>query len=102
MSEQALRRCSPRPIVVHCLIGGSLSGLFLLAAATVCHVRAGRGIVDVALVFSTLVKFRKCLVNKESLLFGYRMVLYHAQDALMKRKSFTRVYPNYKIKSATS
>ncbi|XP_012273301.1 tyrosine-protein phosphatase non-receptor type 23 [Orussus abietinus] len=85
MSEQALRRCSPKPIVVHCLGGGSLSGLFLLAATTVCHVRAGRGVVDVPLVFSSLVKFRRCLIDKESLLFGYRMVLYHAQDALLKR-----------------
>ncbi|XP_008551441.1 tyrosine-protein phosphatase non-receptor type 23 [Microplitis demolitor] len=84
MSEQALRHC-PKPIVVHCLVGGPLSGLFLLAAATVCHVRAGNGVVDVPLVFSTLVKYRRCLISKEFLLFGYRMVLYHAQDTLMKR-----------------
>ncbi|XP_034942485.1 tyrosine-protein phosphatase non-receptor type 23 isoform X2 [Chelonus insularis] len=84
MSEQALRHC-PKPIVVHCFIGGPLSGLFLLAAATVCHVRAGHGVVDVPLVFSTYSKYRTCLISKEFLLFGYRMVLYHAQDILMKR-----------------
>ncbi|KAG8036686.1 hypothetical protein G9C98_004008 [Cotesia typhae] len=84
MSEQALRHC-PKPIIVHCLVGGPLSGLFLLAAATVCHVRAGHGVVDVPLVFSTLIKYRRCLISKEFLLFGYRMVLYHAQDTLMKR-----------------
>lgn len=86
MTEQALRRCSPKPIVVHCVSGGSLSGLFLVAASTVCHIRAGRGIADVPLVFKGLVKCRKQVVNKESLLFAYRMVLYHAQDILMKRK----------------
>ncbi|XP_035743780.1 tyrosine-protein phosphatase non-receptor type 23-like [Vespa mandarinia] len=85
MTEQALRRCSPKPIVVHCVSGGSLSGLFLAAASTVCHIRAGRGIADVPLVFKGLVKCRKQVVNKESLLFAYRMVLYHAQDILMKR-----------------
>ncbi|XP_015120236.1 tyrosine-protein phosphatase non-receptor type 23 isoform X2 [Diachasma alloeum] len=84
MSEQALRHC-PRPIVVHCMTGGPLSGLFVLAAATVCHVRAGHGIVDVPLVLSTLAKYRKCLIDRDSLLFGYRMVLYYAQDSLMKR-----------------
>lgn len=84
MSEQALRHCSPKPIIVHCLVGGTLSGLFLIAMAAICNVRAGHGIVDVPLVFSSLVKFRKGLVDKDSLLFGYRMVLYHAQDTLMK------------------
>ncbi|KAF7990774.1 hypothetical protein HCN44_000579 [Aphidius gifuensis] len=84
MSEQALRHC-PNPIVVHCKIGGSLSSLFLLATATICHVRAGHGIVDVPLIFSTFVKYRKCLIDKDYLLFGYRMVLYYAQDTLMKR-----------------
>ncbi|XP_011310093.1 tyrosine-protein phosphatase non-receptor type 23 isoform X2 [Fopius arisanus] len=84
MSEQALRHC-PKPIVVHCITGGSLSGLFLLAATAVCHVRAGHGIVDVPLVLSTLVKYRKCLIHRDSLIFGYRMVLYYAQDSLMKR-----------------
>lgn len=86
LSEQALRHCSPKPIVVHCLHGGALSALFLLAAATVCHVRAGHGAVDVPLVFSTLVKYRRCMIDRDSLLFGYRMVLYHAQDTLMKRE----------------
>ncbi|XP_043273287.1 tyrosine-protein phosphatase non-receptor type 23 isoform X2 [Venturia canescens] len=85
LSEQALRHCSPKPIVVHCVNGGSLSGLFLLAAAAVCHVRAGNGAVDVPLVLSTLVKYRRCIIEKDSLLFAYRMVLYHAQDTLMKR-----------------
>ena len=89
LSEQALRHCSPKPIIVHCLLGGCLSGLFLLAAAAVCHVRAGHGAVDVPLVFSTLVKYRRCMIDRESLLFGYRMVLYHAQDTLMKRKRKT-------------
>ncbi|EZA50853.1 Tyrosine-protein phosphatase non-receptor type [Ooceraea biroi] len=85
MTEQALRRCSPKPVVVHCLDGGSLSSLFLVAAATVCHIRAGCGIIDVPLVFKGLAKCRKQVVNKESLLFAYRLVLYHAQDILMKR-----------------
>ncbi|XP_066587740.1 tyrosine-protein phosphatase non-receptor type 23-like [Prorops nasuta] len=85
LTEHALRRCTPKPIMVHCLDGGSLSSLFLLAAATVCHIRAGCGIVDVPLVFKSLIKCRKQVVNKESLLFAYRMVLYHAQDILMKR-----------------
>ncbi|EFN72933.1 Tyrosine-protein phosphatase non-receptor type 23 [Camponotus floridanus] len=85
MTEQALRRCSPKPVVVHCLDGGSLSSLFLVAATTVCHIRAGRGIVDVPLVFKGLAKCRKQIVNKETLLFAYRLVLYHAQDILMKR-----------------
>ncbi|XP_020286382.1 tyrosine-protein phosphatase non-receptor type 23 isoform X2 [Pseudomyrmex gracilis] len=85
MTEQALRRCSPKPVVVHCLDGGSLSSLFLVAAATVCHIRVGCGIVDVPLVFKGLAKCRKQVVNKESLLFAYRLVLYHAQDSLMKR-----------------
>ncbi|XP_070163864.1 tyrosine-protein phosphatase non-receptor type 23 [Polyergus mexicanus] len=85
MTEQALRRCSPKPVVVHCLDGGSLSSLFLVAATTVCHIRAGCGIVDVPLVFKGLAKCRKQVVNKESLLFAYRLVLYHAQDILMKR-----------------
>ncbi|XP_054011756.1 tyrosine-protein phosphatase non-receptor type 23 isoform X1 [Hylaeus anthracinus] len=84
MTEQALRRCS-KPIVVHCLDGGALSSLFLVAAATVCHIRAGCGIVDVPLVFKGLLKCRKQIVNKESLLFAYQLVLYHAQDILMKR-----------------
>lgn len=86
LTEQALRRCSPKPVIVHCLDGGSLSSLFLVAAATVCHIRAGCGIVDVPLVFKGLAKCRKQVVNKESLLFAYRLVLYHAQDILMKRK----------------
>lgn len=85
MTEQALRRCSPKPVIVHCVDGSSLSSLFLVAAATVCHIRAGCGIVDVPLVFKGLVKCRKQVVNKESLLFAYRLVLYHAQDILMKR-----------------
>ncbi|XP_012266212.2 tyrosine-protein phosphatase non-receptor type 23 isoform X2 [Athalia rosae] len=84
LSEQALRR-SRRPIVVHCVDGGSLSGLFLVAVASVCNVRAGRGLVDAGLVFSTLVRFRQSLVDKDSLLFSYRMILYHGQDTLMKR-----------------
>ncbi|XP_076670814.1 tyrosine-protein phosphatase non-receptor type protein myopic isoform X1 [Andrena cerasifolii] len=84
MTEQALRRCS-KPIIVHCLDGGALSSLFLAAAATVCHIRAGCGIVDVPLVFKGLLKCRKQVVNKESLLFAYQLVLYHAQDILMKR-----------------
>ncbi|XP_046426773.1 tyrosine-protein phosphatase non-receptor type 23 isoform X1 [Neodiprion fabricii] len=84
LSEQALRR-SRRPIVVHCVDGGTLSGLFLLAVASVCNVRAGRGLVDAGLVFSTLVRFRKSLVDQDSLLFAYRTILYHAQDTLMKR-----------------
>lgn len=85
MTEQALRRCT-KPVVVHCLDGGALSSLFLLAAATVCHIRAGCGIVNVPLVFKGLLKCRKQVVNKESLLFAYQLVLYHAQDILMKRK----------------
>ena len=84
MSEQALRHGSFKPIIVHCLFGGYLSGLFLIAAAAVCHVRAGHGIIDVPLVFSNLIRFRKGLVDKDSLHFAYRMVLYHAQDTLMK------------------
>ncbi|XP_017793028.1 PREDICTED: tyrosine-protein phosphatase non-receptor type 23 [Habropoda laboriosa] len=84
MTEQALRRCT-KPIVVHCLDGGALSSLFLVAAATVCHIRAGCGIVNVPLVFKGLLKCRKQVVNKESLLFAYQLVLYHAQDILMKR-----------------
>nr|XP_033334560.1 tyrosine-protein phosphatase non-receptor type 23 isoform X1 [Megalopta genalis] len=84
MTEQALRRCS-KPIIVHCLDGGSLSSLFLVATATVCHIRAGCGIVDVPLVFKGFLKYRKQVVNKESLLFAYQLVLYHAQDILMKR-----------------
>lgn len=84
MTEQALRRCT-KPVVVHCLDGGALSSLFLLAAATVCHIRAGCGIVNVPLVFKGLLKCRKQVVNKESLLFAYQLVLYHAQDILMKR-----------------
>ncbi|XP_018043655.1 PREDICTED: tyrosine-protein phosphatase non-receptor type 23 isoform X2 [Atta colombica] len=93
MTEQALRRCSPKPVIVHCLDGGSLSSLFLVAAATVCHIRADCGIVDVPLIFKGLAKCRKQVVNKESLLFAYRLVLYHAQDILMKRGilSSTRV-----------
>ncbi|KAK2576419.1 hypothetical protein KPH14_005755 [Odynerus spinipes] len=85
MTEQALRRCSPKPIVVHCVNGGIISGLFLVAASAVCHVRAGRGIADVPLVFKGLLKCRKQVVDKPSFLFAYRMVLYHAQDILMKR-----------------
>lgn len=85
MTEQAMRRCSPKPVLVHCVDGGSLSSLFLVAATTVCHIRAGCGIVDVPLVFKGLLKCRKQVVNKESLLFAYRLVLYHAQDILMKR-----------------
>lgn len=88
MTEQALRRCS-KPIVVHCLDGGSLNSLFLVAAATVYHIRAGCGIVDVPLLFKGLLKCRKQIVNKESLLFAYQLVLYHAQDILMKRKICT-------------
>ncbi|OAD62553.1 Tyrosine-protein phosphatase non-receptor type 23, partial [Eufriesea mexicana] len=84
MTEQALRRCM-KPVVVHCLDGGALSSLFLVAAATVCHIRAGCGIVNVPLVFKGLLKCRKQVVNKESLLFAYQLVLYHAQDILMKR-----------------
>uniref|UniRef100_V9IH06 Tyrosine-protein phosphatase domain-containing protein n=2 Tax=Apinae TaxID=70987 RepID=V9IH06_APICE len=84
MTEQALRRCT-KPVVVHCLDGGALSSLFLVAAATVCHIRAGCGIVNVPLVFKGLLKCRKQIVNKESLLFAYQLVLYHAQDILMKR-----------------
>ncbi|XP_076756719.1 tyrosine-protein phosphatase non-receptor type protein myopic isoform X1 [Xylocopa sonorina] len=84
MTEQALRRCT-KPIVVHCLDGGALTSLFLVAAATVCHIRAGCGIVNVPLVFKGLLKCRKQVVNKESLLFAYQLVLYHAQDILMKR-----------------
>ncbi|XP_031849254.2 tyrosine-protein phosphatase non-receptor type protein myopic isoform X2 [Nomia melanderi] len=84
MTEQALRRSS-KPIVVHCLDGGSLNSLFLVAAATVYHIRAGCGIVDVPLLFKGLLKCRKQIVNKESLLFAYQLVLYHAQDILMKR-----------------
>lgn len=89
MTEQALRRCL-KPIIVHCLDGGALSSLFLVAAATVCHIRAGCGIVDVPLVFKGLLKCRKQIVNKESLLFAYQLVLYHAQDILMKRKHYIR------------
>lgn len=88
MTEQALRRCS-KPIVVHCLDGRSLNSLFLVAAATVYHIRAGCGIVDVPLLFKGLLKCRKQIVNKESLLFAYQLVLYHAQDILMKRKICT-------------
>ncbi|CAK9828677.1 Tyrosine-protein phosphatase non-receptor type 23 [Anthophora retusa] len=84
MTEQALRRCT-KPVVIHCLDGGALSSLFLVAAATVCHIRAGCGIVNVPLVFKGLLKCRKQVVNKESLLFAYQLVLYHAQDILMKR-----------------
>ncbi|XP_026668804.1 tyrosine-protein phosphatase non-receptor type 23 isoform X2 [Ceratina calcarata] len=84
MTEQALRHCT-KPVVVHCLDGGALSSLFLVAAATVCHIRAGCGIVNVPLVFKGLLKCRKQIVNKESLLFAYQLVLYHAQDILMKR-----------------
>ncbi|XP_076168588.1 tyrosine-protein phosphatase non-receptor type protein myopic isoform X2 [Ptiloglossa arizonensis] len=84
MTEQALRRCS-KPIIVHCVDGGALSSLLLVAAATVYHIRAGCGIVDVPLVFKGLLKCRKQIVNKESLLFAYQLVLYHAQDILMKR-----------------
>nr|XP_034193397.1 tyrosine-protein phosphatase non-receptor type 23 isoform X1 [Osmia lignaria] len=84
MTEQALRRCS-KPIVVHCWDGGALSSLFLVAASTLCHIRAGCGIVNVPLVFKGLLKCRKQVVNKESLLFAYQLVLYHAQDILMKR-----------------
>ncbi|XP_033207497.1 tyrosine-protein phosphatase non-receptor type 23 isoform X2 [Belonocnema kinseyi] len=95
MSEQALRHCSPKPIIVHCLNGGPLSGLFLIATAAVCHVRAGHGIVDVPLVFSSLVKFRKGLVDKDTLQFGYRMVLYQAQDTLMKRGILSSTRPTF-------
>ncbi|XP_003700623.2 tyrosine-protein phosphatase non-receptor type protein myopic isoform X1 [Megachile rotundata] len=84
MTEQALRHCS-KPIVVHCWNGGTLSSLFLVAAATVCHIRAGCGIVDVPLVFKGLIKCRTQDIDKESLLFAYQLVLYHAQDILMKR-----------------
>lgn len=85
LSEQALRR-SRSPIVVHCVDGGTLSGLFLIAVASVCNVRSGRGMVDAGLVYSTLVRFRKSLVDQDSLLFSYRMILYQAQDTLMKSR----------------
>ena len=91
MSEQALRRCTSKPIIVHCLDGGHVSSLFLLATTAICHVRVGRGIVDVPIVFSSLFKYRKVFINKDSLYFAYKMVLYHAQDTLMKRNYFCQI-----------
>ena len=75
------------PLVIHCLSGVGRTGLFCLAAASICEVQAGHGLIDLVKLTAAMSERRKAaLRDREHLKFAYLSLLYYAQDMLMKCK----------------
>ncbi|XP_054282630.1 tyrosine-protein phosphatase non-receptor type 23-like [Macrosteles quadrilineatus] len=74
------------PAVVHCLSGVGRSGLFLLTAASICHILNCRTLPDLVILAAVIARWRKNpLRDREHFRFSYQTLLYYAQDLLMKR-----------------
>ncbi|XP_063228884.1 tyrosine-protein phosphatase non-receptor type 23 isoform X3 [Bacillus rossius redtenbacheri] len=90
LAFQQQQRAAGHPVLVHCLSGVGRTGLFLLLAAAVGEVQAGRGLPDLVPTAALLSSRRKNLLrDREHLRFAYQALLYYAQDMLMKRGILT-------------
>uniref|UniRef100_A0A131YR60 Tyrosine protein phosphatase non receptor type 23 n=1 Tax=Rhipicephalus appendiculatus TaxID=34631 RepID=A0A131YR60_RHIAP len=84
------QRNHSRPIVVHCLGGVGRSGVFCLVSAAIKEIAAGNGLLDILSTAIKLAQSRKlCIQEKEQFKFCHDVVLYHAQDLLIKRGILT-------------
>ncbi|XP_050050183.1 tyrosine-protein phosphatase non-receptor type 23-like isoform X1 [Dermacentor andersoni] len=84
------QRNRSRPIVVHCLGGVGRSGVFCLVSAAMKEIAAGNGLLDILSTAIKLAQSRKlCIQEKEQFKFCHDVVLYHAQDLLIKRGILT-------------
>lgn len=80
------QRNRSRPIVMHCLGGVGRSGVFCLLSAAMKEIAAGSGLLDILSAAIKLAQSRKfCIQEKEQFKFCHDVVLYHAQDLLIKR-----------------
>uniref|UniRef100_A0A2R5LL12 Putative tyrosine-protein phosphatase non-receptor type 23 n=1 Tax=Ornithodoros turicata TaxID=34597 RepID=A0A2R5LL12_9ACAR len=89
-SFHKMQRNLARPIVLHCLAGVGRSGIFCLVSAAIKEMAAGNGLLDILGTAVKLVQHRKFIFQeKEHFQFCYDIVLYHAQDLLIKRGILT-------------
>lgn len=80
------QRNRSRPIVMHCMGGVGRSGVFCLLSAAMKEIAAGSGLLDILSAAIKLAQSRKfCIQEKEQFKFCHDVVLYHAQDLLIKR-----------------
>ncbi|XP_039279943.1 LOW QUALITY PROTEIN: tyrosine-protein phosphatase non-receptor type 23 [Nilaparvata lugens] len=78
------------PVTVHCLSGVGRAGLFTVATAALTEIQLGHGLPDLVTLAAAVSLYRKnSLHNREHLKFAYQIVLYYAQDLLMKRGILT-------------
>ncbi|KAK8770223.1 hypothetical protein V5799_013317 [Amblyomma americanum] len=95
------QRNHSRPIVVHCLGGVGRSGVFCLVSAAMKEIAAGNGLLDILSTAIKLAQSRKlCIQEKEQFKFCHDIVLYHAQDLLIKRGILTST-PSFGTKAHT-
>uniref|UniRef100_A0A1E1X539 Putative tyrosine protein phosphatase non-receptor type n=1 Tax=Amblyomma aureolatum TaxID=187763 RepID=A0A1E1X539_9ACAR len=95
------QRNHSRPIVVHCLGGVGRSGVFCLVSAAMKEIAAGNGLLDILSAAIKLAQSRKlCIQEKEQFKFCHDIVLYHAQDLLIKRGILTST-PSFGTKAHT-
>lgn len=89
-SFHKMQRNLARPVVLHCLGGAGRSGIFCLVSAAIKEMAAGSGLLDILGTAVKLVQHRKFIFQeKEQFQFCYDIVLYHAQDLLIKRGILT-------------
>uniref|UniRef100_A0A131XBV6 Putative tyrosine protein phosphatase non-receptor type n=1 Tax=Hyalomma excavatum TaxID=257692 RepID=A0A131XBV6_9ACAR len=95
------QRNHSRPIVVHCLGGVGRSGVFCLVSAAIKEIAAGNGLLDILSTAIKLAQSRKlCIQEKEQFKFCHDVILYHAQDLLIKRGILTST-PSFGAKAHT-
>lgn len=95
------QRNHSRPIVVHCLGGVGRSGVFCIVSAAIKEIAAGNGLLDILSTAIKLAQSRKlCIQEKEQFKFCHDVVLYHAQDLLIKRGILTST-PSFGAKAHT-
>lgn len=90
LSFHKSQRNLSRPIVVHCLGGVGRSGVFCLLSAAIKEIAAGNALLDILGTAIKLSQSRKFAIQeKEQFKFCYDVLLYHAQDLLIKRGILT-------------
>jgi hypothetical protein len=84
------QRSLMKPVIVHCTNGIGRSGSFCVIYAGIQEINVGHGIIPLTDIILQLRRQRKNMVeNKEQLKFCYDVLLYYAQDLLMKRGILT-------------
>ncbi|KAH7982186.1 hypothetical protein HPB52_003378 [Rhipicephalus sanguineus] len=81
--------------------GVGRSGVFCLVSAAIKEIAAGNGLLDILSTAIKLAQSRKlCIQEKEQFKFCHDVVLYHAQDLLIKRGILTST-PSFGAKAHT-